>query len=134
MLGLAALRVAFVLGLRAGGRVPSAKHDRGNVRPESVDVRAAVGHLGNLEDVFDPNRADRALAPERGIEEDAAPDQGVPVLVHGRLGGQQHVGRFIGQGPGALRLRTPLTGGVGHSGVPLPLGARVQSAVLAPEL
>ena len=134
MLGLAALRVAVVLGFRAGGRVLTAEHDRRSVRPEGVDVRAAVGDLGNLVDILHPNRADRTLAPEHRIEEDAAPDQGVPVLVFSRLGGQQHVGRFIREGPGALCLGAPLTDRVGHPGVPLPLGAGVQSAVLAPEL
>ena len=54
------------------------------------------------------------------MEEDAAADEGVPVLRRGRLRGEQDVGALVREGPGPERLVAPLADHVGTVGLPLP--------------
>ena len=64
MLTLAALGVTFVRGLRAG-RALSSQQDRSRVRPERVDVWAAVGDLGDLENILPTPIVPTGPSPQR---------------------------------------------------------------------
>ena len=106
---------------------------RRGVGPAGEDLGDAVDDLGDPEDVLAPAGPGRVRSPDLGMEEDAAADQGVPVLGRGDRGGEEHVGGLVGEGPGPVGLVAPLADHVGPVGLPLPRRRRGETAVVAPE-
>ena len=86
------------------------------MRPKTINVRAAVDNLGDLENVFAADGTDGAFAPDHGEEEYSAPNQAVPITRQSGISSKQQIGCLVWKRPRTLSLATPKAEDVRTSG------------------